>query len=114
MAANLKKLKKGDKVNLFMFTGAFVESKVIEMADAKKIGFTNKKGIKMTFDKETGKQIDPKPKKETYANYIDVYDAKVEAAAEAKRANKKTSDKPKVTKKVAVTRKKNEDVEELD
>ena len=87
--ADLKSIKKGDKVILRMFTGAFVEAKTVEMADAKKIGFTNKKGIKMVFDKATGKQLQPEPKNERFANYLDEYDEKVEAEALAKKANRK-------------------------
>ncbi len=95
--ANLKNIKKGDKVILRMFTGAFVEAKTVEMADAKKIGFTNKKGIKMVFDKATGKQIAPEPKNEKFANYLDDYDADVEAEALAKR-NKKAAEPEKPAK----------------
>ena len=83
--ANLKSIKKGDKVLLRMFTGAFVDVKVVEMADAKKIGFTNKKGIKMVFSRETGKQIIPEPKQPKFANFIEPYDADVEAAERAKK-----------------------------
>ena len=61
--ANLKNIKKGDKVILRLFTGAFVGAKVVEKADAKQIGFTNVKGVKMIFDKATGKQISPKIRK---------------------------------------------------
>lgn len=100
--ANLKNIKKGDKVILRMFTGAFVEAKVVEMADAKKIGFTNKKGIKMVFDKATGKQITPEPKKPQFANFIEEYDEEAEKEGLAKKNNKsskkkvtaKTKDKP--------------------
>ena len=95
--ANLKSIKKGDKVMLRMFTGAFVEAKVVEMADAKKIGFTNKNGVKMVFDKETGKQITPEPKKPQFANYLEVYDADVEAAELAKKKNKPAKKKAEKT-----------------
>lgn len=93
--AELKSIKKGDKVMLRMFTGAFVEAKEVEMADAKKIGFTNKKGVKMVFDRKTGKQISPEPKSEKFANFIEVYDAKVEAEEldKKKKAAEKSSQK---------------------
>ena len=87
--ANLNNIKKGDKVILRMFTGAFVETKVVEMADANRIGFTNKKGIKMTFDKSTGKQISPEPKAAKFANYIEEYSEEAEAEGIAKKAKKK-------------------------
>ena len=106
--AELKGIKKGDKVLLRMFTGAFVETKVVEMADAKKIGFTTKSGVKMVFDKKTGKQVSPEPKAEKFANYIDPYDKgveaeelkKKEAAAEAraKKAKEKAAEKAKAAK----------------
>ena len=83
--ANLKNIKKGDKVILRLFTGAFVEANTVEMADAKKIGFTNKKGIKMVFDKATGKQIAPEPKSERFASYLDDWDEKTEQEELAKK-----------------------------
>ena len=99
--ADLKGIKKGDKVILRMFTGAFVEAKVVEMADAKKIGFTNKKGIKMVFDKNTGKQVSPEPKNEKYANFITEYDEQLEAEALMKKNGGKKAEAPKPTKKAA-------------
>ena len=93
--ADLKSIKKGDKVILRMFTGAIVEAKTVEMADAKKIGFTNKKGIKMVFDKGTGKQVSPEPKSEKFANYITEYDEQIIAEALMKKSgNKKEASKP--------------------
>ena len=94
--ANLKSIKKGDKVLLRMFTGAFVDAKVVEMADAKRIGFTNNAGVKMVFNRETGKQITPEPKQPKFANFIEPYDADVEAA---ERAKKRASKAAKPTKK---------------
>ena len=99
--ADLKSIKKGDKVILRMFTGALVEAKTVEMADAKKIGFTNKKGIKMVFDKKTGKQVSPEPKNEKYANYITEYDEQVEAEALMKKNGGKKPAAPKATAKKA-------------
>ena len=105
--ADLKSIKKGDKVILRMFTGAIVEAKTVEMADAKKIGFTNKKGIKMVFDKGTGKQVSPEPKSEKFANYITEYDEQIIAEALMKKSgNKKEASKPtKATKEVAKSEK---------
>lgn len=91
--ADLKSIKKGDKVMLRLFTGAFVEAKEVEMADKNRIGFTNKKGIKMVFDKATGKQTQPEPKSERFASYVEPYDAKVEAAEIEKKVKKKTGGK---------------------
>lgn len=105
--ADLKSIKKGDKVILRMFTGAIVEAKTVEMADAKKIGFTNKKGIKMVFDKGTGKQVSPEPKSEKFANYITEYDEQIIAEALMKKSgNKKEASKPtKATKEAAKSEK---------
>ena len=97
--ANLKSIKKGDKVILRMFTGAYVDTKTVEMADAKKIGFNAKNGTKMVFSKETGKQVSPEPKNDKYANYLDEYDAVVEAEEAVKKNKPKTkkADKTKAT-----------------
>lgn len=89
--ANLKSISKGDKVILRLFTGAFVEAKEVEMADKTRIGFTNKRGIKMVFDKVTGKQIAPEPKSERFANYIEEWDEVTEKAELEKKSNKKKS-----------------------
>lgn len=91
--ADLSSIKKGDKVFLRLFTGAFVETKVVEKADLKKVGFTNKKGIEMVFNKATGKQVSPAPKSERFASYIEPYDAKVEKAELAKKNSRKPSKK---------------------
>jgi len=98
--ANLKSIKKGDKVILRMFTGAFVDAKVVEMADAKRIGVTNNSGVKMVFSRETGKQITPEPKQPKFANFIDPYDADVEAAERAKKHAPRKTSKPKKQKSV--------------
>lgn len=97
--ANLKSIKKGDKVLLRMFTGAFVDAKVVEMADAKRIGITNNSGVKMVFNRETGKQMTPEPKQPKFANFIEPYDADVEAAERAKKHAPKAA-KPKKQKSV--------------
>lgn len=107
--ANLKDIKKGDKVILRMFTGAFIEAKVVEMADAKKIGFTNKSGVKMVFDKATGKQIAPEPKNPKYANFIEEYDEEAEAEGLAK---KNAPRKPKAETKKAAKKPVEPEVEE--
>lgn len=86
--ASLKKIKKGDKVILHLFTGAYVGTRTVEMADETKIGFTNKDGKKMIFDKATGKQKKPEPRKDQYASFITPYDPKVEAEGIAKKMKK--------------------------
>lgn len=85
--AGLKDVSKGDKVILRLFTGAFVEAKTVEMADGTKIGFTNKKGVKMVFSKETGKQITPEPKSERFASFVEEYSEEAEKEGLAKKQN---------------------------
>lgn len=85
--ANLDTIKKGDKIILRMFTGAFVGAKTVAMADDTKIGIISSGGVKMIFSKATGKQLKPQPKNEKFANYVEAYDADVEATELAKKAN---------------------------
>lgn len=97
--ANLKNIKKGDKVILRLFSGAFSGVKEVEKADANYIYFETGKG-KSKFSKKTGKMIEPAPKSERFASYIEEYDAKI-AAAEAKKKQKKEETSKKPVKKVA-------------
>ena len=114
--ANLKSIKKGDKVILRMFTGAYVEAKEVEKADAKSLSFTNKKGIEMKFDKATGKQISPEPKKPVYANYVEEWTQEAEDEGKAKKAkgSKAVEAKKKKSKKVIKKSKINTEVEEIE
>ena len=82
--ANLKNIKKGDKVIMRLFTGAFSGVKEVEKADKDFIYFTTGKGMSK-FSRKTGKMVDPAPKNETYANYIEEYDEDVEAEEVAKK-----------------------------
>lgn len=84
--ANLKNVKKGDKVIMRLFTGAFSGVKVVEKADKEFICFTTRKGMSK-FSRKTGKMVDPAPKNESYANYIEEYDEDVEAEETAKKEN---------------------------
>lgn len=92
--ANLKDIKKGDKVIMRLFTGAFSGAKVVEKADKDYIYFETRKGMSK-FSKKTGKIIEPAPKSEAYASYIEEYDADIEASEIAKKedARTKRSDK---------------------
>ena len=113
--ANLKNIKKGDKVILRLFTGAFVGAKVVEIADAKKIGFTNSAGVKMTFDKATGKQLTPAPKKPQFASFLDDYDEKIEKEEAAKKVRKpKKKEEKATTKKAKPSKKKAADDDEFE
>ena len=62
-------LKKGDKVILHMFTGCPTAVKGIISADKTTITIDTVKG-EMVFSRKTGKQIDPEPSAERYANFI--------------------------------------------
>lgn len=67
--AELKALKKGDKVILHMFTGMSVGIKEITAADAKTVTINTRIGD-TKFSKKTGLQVEPAPKQEKYANFI--------------------------------------------
>ena len=82
--ANLKNIKKGDKVIMRLFTGAFSGVKEVEKADKDFIYFTTGKGMSK-FSRKTGKMVEPAPKTEAYAKYIEEYDAEVEAEEVAKK-----------------------------
>lgn len=101
--ANLKNVKKGDKVIMRLFTGAFSGVKEVEKADKDFIYFTTGKGMSK-FSRKTGKMLEPAPKNETYANYIEEYDAGVEAEEVAKK-EKARKEKAKTTKQKASTKK---------
>lgn len=117
--ADLKSIKKGDKVIMRLFTGAFSGVKEVEKVDKTGIYFTTGKGLSK-FSIKTGKMVEPAPKNERFANYIEVYDEKV-AKAEAKKklakSNKKATKEeeptPKKKVKKVAKRKSQEDVEEL-
>lgn len=100
--ANLKNIKKGDKVIMRLFTGAYSGAKEVENADKDFIYFTTGKGLSK-FSRKTGKMVEPAPKTEAYANYIEEYDADVEAEEVAKKeeARKRRSEKLKKEKAAA-------------
>lgn len=66
---SLKTLKKGDKVILHLFTGIGIAQKEITEANKKTITVETAKGD-IVFDRVSGRQISPKPKKERFANFI--------------------------------------------
>ena len=85
MANALANIKKGDKVIMRLFTGAFSGVKEVEKADKSFIYFTTGKGMSK-FSKKTGKMVDPAPKSERFANYIEEFDADVAKAEETKKS----------------------------
>lgn len=116
---SLANVKKGDKVIMRLFTGAFSGVKEVEKADKNFIYFTTGKGMSK-FSRKTGKMVEPAPKNETYANYIEEYDEDVEAEEMAKkekarteRTKKKKAEKAASKKKVAKPEPE-EDDEDLD
>lgn len=86
--ADLSNIKKGDKVIMRLFTGAYSGVKEVEKADKSYISFTTKKG-ESKFSRKTGKMVEPAPKSERFANFIEPYDPKVEAAEAKKKGNGK-------------------------
>lgn len=105
--ANLKDIKKGDKVIMRLFTGAFSGAKTVEKADKDFIYFETGKGMSK-FSRKTGKMVEPAPKSEHFANYIEEYDADVEAEEVAKKeeARQKRAEKVKKEKAAAKAEKK--------
>ena len=99
---DLKNVKKGDKVIMRLFTGAFSGVKEVEKADKDFIYFETRKGMSK-FSKKTGKMVEPAPKNERFASYIEEYDEDVVNKEEAKNPISAKTSKPvsKKTKKVA-------------
>jgi len=102
----LKDVKKGDKVIMRLFTGAFSGVKEVEKVDKTGIYITTRKGLSK-FSVKTGKMVEPAPKSEKYANTIEEYDEEVAAAEMAKKSSKK---KPEP----APKKKKDEEIEEIE
>lgn len=67
--AFLKTLKKGTTVILCAFTGMKLGVKEIIAADKTTVTIETNNG-EAVFDRKTGKQIDPEPKAERFANYL--------------------------------------------
>ena len=86
---SLANVKKGDKVIMRLFTGAFSGVKEVKKADKNFIYFTTGKGMSK-FSRKTGKMLEPAPKNETYANYIEEYDEDIEAEEMAKKGKART------------------------
>lgn len=102
--ANLKNIKKGDKVIMRLFTGAFSGVKEVEKADKDYICFTTGKGMSK-FSRKTGKMVEPAPKTEAYANYIEEYDEDIAAEEIAKKENARIKRAEKLKKEKAAAKK---------
>lgn len=111
---SIAKLKKGDTVILHMFTGVPVGVKEIVSADKETLTLETRAGL-AKFSRKTGKQIEPKAKKERFANYVTIDDGSFVPANKAtgKKKAKKAEDK-KATKKASKKAKAEEPEEEFD
>lgn len=90
-------LKKGDKVILHMFTGCPTAVKEIIAADKTTVTIETAKG-EMTFNRKTGKQVEPEPSAERYANFITEDDGSfVPPQEKAKKAKKTKAKAPKTS-----------------
>ena len=92
------KLKKGDKVILHMFTGCPTGVKEVTEVTKETITIATAKG-EMTFSRKTGKQIDPEPREDRYANFITEDDGSFvpptrKKAAKPEKASKKKKPEP--------------------
>lgn len=105
--ANLKNIKKGDTVILHMFTGLATGVKKVIAADKETFTVETNKGD-MVFSKKTGKQIDPEPSSEKYANFATEDDGSFVPK------NKKSSKEEKPAKKKAKKQPEPEEDEEID
>lgn len=92
---SVAKIKKGDTVILCGFTGMKLGVYEVVAADAKKITIEKADGTKLSFDRKTGKQLNPKNPK--YANFITEDDGSYvsprQSAGAKKKATKKASTK---------------------
>lgn len=91
---SVSKIKKGDTVIMCGFTGMKLGVYKVVAADTKKITIEKADGTKVSFDRKTGKQLNPKNEK--YANFIIEDDGSYvnpRAAAGSKKAKKKASAK---------------------
>lgn len=92
------KAKKGDKVIFHMFTGCATGIREVTAANKESITIATAKGD-MTFNRKTGKQIDPEPREERYANFITEDDGSFvpptrRKAAKPEKASKKKKPEP--------------------
>lgn len=91
----IAKAKKGDTVLLCMFTGCKTGIKKIVACDKNTVTLEAGRSGELTFDRKTGKQIEPMPKKERYASFIVPDDGTFVPASR----KKKTKPEKKTTKK---------------
>jgi DNA-directed RNA polymerase alpha subunit len=92
----LKSLKKGNTVILCAFTGMKIGVKEVIAADKATVTLDTNKG-EAVFDRKTGKQIDPEPKAERFANYLIEDDGSFVPPTRKPKAKKKAKPEPEVT-----------------
>ena len=90
---SIAKLKKGDTVILRMFTGCPAGVKKILAADKDTITIETGRHGDTVFSRKTGKQINPEPKNERYANYITEDDGSFVPPMEKAKASKNAAEK---------------------
>lgn len=104
----IAELKKGDKVQLHMFTGIVVGVKEVIAADKNTVTLETRKG-EAKFSRKTGKQVSPEAKDPKYANFITEDDGTF--VPKAGKKEEKSSKKPS-SKKAKVEEVDDEDEEE--
>lgn len=95
---SIAKAKKGDTVMLCMFTGCKTGPKEVVACDKSTVTVVTWHG-EVTFDRKTGKQIEPMPKNERYASFITVDDGTFVHPSKKKDKKKTKATKKKVAKK---------------
>lgn len=103
---SLTNIKKGDTVIMHMFTGIAVSNPKVVSADKATITvIRGYDGSEIKFSRKTGKQIEPKPKNDRFANFITEDDGSFQPGnksagkkkakkADDKKASKKAKSKP--------------------
>ena len=95
MANNIPitKVKKGDTVLLCLFTGCKAGVKEVIACDKSTVILRTNLG-EVTFDRKTGKQIEPMPKNPRYASFITVDDGSYVPPQRKKKAKPVEDPKP--------------------
>lgn len=108
---SLASLKKGDTVILKMFTGCPVGVKTILAADKTTLTIETGKGDTV-FSKKTGKQIEPAPSQDKYANFVVEDDGSFVPPNKKKSKKKETPKKSKKKSKPEPEEEEDEDIDE--
>lgn len=98
---SLTNIKKGDTVQLHLFTGVISGLKEVVAVSAKTVTVVRNDGVKVKFSVKTGKQVDPKPKNDRFSNFITEDDGSY-VPGRTKGVKKNSSKKPVKSRKKAV------------